>query len=327
MSFSSRTGRQILLLSLIVLIIPMVVFPDRLGMDLARVSLLNVFYELVFYGFIVFFFDRRQSLLNLLQSAGTCLVYRLLLGVALTTLVTAMYSMNFSVAAKLCVFGYLPAIFLHILATPFILSPILKQLKSRDFERKQPSVTAEIGRESAARSEVKAAPHSHSDPGPMFTGNRRIVQTPSKTASRSARSPATQVTEISGFEKAVRYLGENAAVSLAAVVDLDGLLLANFVRKGTEADEWAPLALVLAQGHADLLGRTSIGPLERIDITSPDSRLVVVDEHNFYLMVLADRMSEDLVAIRINQAVEMIKKYIADRYEEKNTENREKTYV
>lgn len=327
MSFSSRTGRQILLLSLIVLIIPMVLFPERLGIDLARASLLNIVYELVFYGFVVFFFDGQQSLGKLLQRAGICLGYRFVLSMALTILITAMYAMSFSVAARLCMFSYLPAVLLHILATPFILSPILKQLKSRDPVGSQPSVTAEINPESVARSETQASPRSLSEAGPMFTGNRQIVRTPSKTASRSARSPATQVTEISGFEKAVRYMGENTAVQLAAVVDLDGLLLANFVREGTDADEWAPYALVMAQGQTNLLGRTSLGQLERVDVTSRDSRLVIVNEHNFYLMVLSGRQSEDLISIRINQAVEMIKKYMTDKYEEHITENLEKIHV
>ncbi|MCK4574458.1 MAG: hypothetical protein KAU36_08800, partial [candidate division Zixibacteria bacterium] len=128
MEISGRVARQILLFSLIVLIIPMIVFPELFGTQLAKASLLNALYELVFYGCVLYFLNRGARLMQLVQAAGLCLVYRLALGMVLGLLIAAMYPMQLTVAVTLGMSSYIPAILLQMIATPFILKPAFKEL-------------------------------------------------------------------------------------------------------------------------------------------------------------------------------------------------------
>ncbi|HKK21787.1 MAG TPA: hypothetical protein VJ983_09970, partial [candidate division Zixibacteria bacterium] len=73
---NGRIARQILLFSLLVLIIPMILFPERLGTTLAKASLVYVLFELVYYGIVSFILNRHASLVQLAQAAGLCIVYR-----------------------------------------------------------------------------------------------------------------------------------------------------------------------------------------------------------------------------------------------------------
>ena len=127
MKRSENTGQRVLLFSLAALIIPMLAFPANFGMQLAKGSLIHALFELVYYGFITFVFYRRSALIELVQFAGICLVYRLTLGAFFGVLVAAMYSMDLVVSVTLGMSSYLPAILLHIGLTPFILLPVAKQ--------------------------------------------------------------------------------------------------------------------------------------------------------------------------------------------------------
>ena len=54
---------------------------------------------------------------------------------------------------------------------------------------------------------------------------------------------------------------------------------------------------------------------------------MVAREESFSLMVIAERQIDDFLNIRINQALEIIGKYVAERYSRKLFVNVERTYV
>ncbi|MCH7690226.1 MAG: hypothetical protein IIA17_04165 [candidate division Zixibacteria bacterium] len=138
---------------------------------------------------------------------------------------------------------------------------------------------------------------------PQGYGNRRVVRTRSTSG----------LNEVSGFEKAVDYIGEDGSVQLAVVVDAEGLLLANFVRGALVAEDIAPLALTLLERNAPLMEGLTQGSLDRIDLQMKDTRLVVVEIEQVSLMTMARIQTNDLLNIRINQGVEMVKKQL-ERY-------------
>ena len=128
MDISGRVARQIVLFSLLVLIAPMVLFPDRLGLGLAEASLFYAVYELVYYGVVTLLLFRHATAFKLVQVASLCLVYRLVLGALFGFLIAVAYTMSLSVALTLGMSSYLPAILLQIAATPFILKPLATEL-------------------------------------------------------------------------------------------------------------------------------------------------------------------------------------------------------
>lgn len=314
MELTGRTARQIQLLSLVLLIVPMIIFPERLGTPLMRGAMIYAIYEMVYYGFVVYFFNRQASLGQVIQSAGICLMYRLAMGLLLGLLLAAMYSMGIFVSITFGLSGYMPAVLLHMLAAPFVLRPVIgKFLGSRATERN-------LERPSRLQSEVTAAQVRKTaiavDTGYGTTSPRKITVEPQGYGSRPAvrTRSAGGLTDVNDFEKAVNYIGEHGSVQLAAVVDAEGLLLANFVRGATVAEDIAPLAVTLLERNAPLVGELGSGSLNRIDLHMKDTRLVVVEIEPVSLMTIAQIQTDDLLNIRINQGVEMVKKQLAERY-------------
>ncbi|MFZ5980551.1 MAG: hypothetical protein ACOYVF_07945 [Candidatus Zixiibacteriota bacterium] len=328
MSIKGNLERRILLFTPLVLIIPLLIFPRMFGTQLAKASVLNLLNETVFYGLMVYLFNRRISLKRLLPLAGLCLVYRLFLGTAFGFLVAVLYSMKTSISLMLGIFSYLPSVIFMTLATPFVLKPLLEWLSGRTVEkptrikyqqtknelsaetiqeprREEPPITGEIP---VYRQEKKtAAPAVPSQFESSHKPERKPVSDDS--SARSLLQP-----DINGFERAVRYIGEHGSVHLAAVVDYEGLMLANFRRGNVDAELWAPLALMFFDINRRVLDRTMSGTPEKIDLALEDIRIVIARINSIYLMVVAERQSDDFLNIRINQGMEIIKKYWEDRY-------------
>jgi len=327
MEISGRVARQILLFSLIVLIIPMIVFPELFGTQLAKASLLNALYELVFYGCVLYFLNRGARLMQLVQAAGLCLVYRLALGMVLGLLIAAMYPMQLTVAVTLGMSSYIPAILLQMIATPFILKPAFKELNLVAIpQRRQPvSPTRPAETHDAARSIAVSRERGYSE-APATTKSVE-ASTPVEPMRAPAAPPTSTQSDTNGFDRAVRYIGENGSVQMAAVVDTEGLLLGHFSRGDVEAEDWAPFALSLVDNNQGIVSHMGWSAPKRVDLMLADQRVVVAAEAAWSLMVVSERVVDDVLSIRINQGLEMIRKYLAERYGEEPVGNAERIYV
>ncbi|MFQ5454496.1 MAG: hypothetical protein ACE5D6_09970, partial [Candidatus Zixiibacteriota bacterium] len=133
--------------------------------------------------------------------------------------------------------------------------------------------------------------------------------------------------EANGFEKASQYIGDDGSVQLAVVIDNEGLLLANFVRGDYEPEDWAPFALLLMQRNDDVLSRLGLKTPEKMEILFKNKKITVACEELYSLMVISERAIDDVLNIRINKGLEIIRNYIAERYSNKLIGNLEKSYV
>lgn len=321
MQLSARIIRQMLLLTLLALIVPMVVFPERLGMDLVKTSFLNAMFELVFYGMVLYFLNRKLNLLQLVQASAVCLVYRFGMGLLFGLLVVAMYPMNVSVAITLGMSSYLPAILLHIVATPFILKPVIES----QFGKKQPQ------KEPEKKAERPAINTNIENSGSMvFTTSKNVKRSSEKvklapkieTPKAETANPADN-----GFENAVKYIGEDGSVMMAAVIDNEGLMLGNFTRGDFEAEDIAPFGLEILKTNDYQLRRIGFVKPEKLEYQFEGNKIIIASEQNYKLMVMSERTVDDVLNIRINQALEIIRKYVAERYSEELVGNAERIYV
>ena len=305
MEISGQTGRRALIGFVAALIVPLLFFPNQFGLQLARGGIVYLFYELVYYGFVGFLMQRRGNLINLAQFAGTCLIFRLTVGAVFGILVAVLYSMRLSISLSLGLSSYLPTVLLHVVATPLILKPILDDI----VRAPRRVVSASPGGSPSARESRASAP---SERTPM----RKTITTPKAgdAAPSASRPTSMPMGDMSGFERAVRYIGEHSAVAIAAVVDHEGLLLANYRRGNAEPEDWAPLALLLFDANQSVLSRTDAGQPEKIDLVMPGHRIIVVRNDSWALLVVADHHSDETVHIRCAQGVETISKYMRERY-------------
>lgn len=319
MQLSSRIIRQILLLSMLLIIVPMIVFPELLGTSLTRASWVAIGWELVFYGVVAFAFNRKANLWHLLQAGGICLAYRLAVGTLFGLAIAFVYSMNPRVSLTFGLFSYLPGMMAQILATPFILRPLLQHWPKpeRSFTRppaEAPKTTTDAGLTSIVLTKEKVAPV---EPRPFVKKERSKAD----DVLKAAVLPDASASIGNGFDQATSYIGEAGSVLMAAVVDRDGLLLGHFKRGDNDPEDLAPFALLFLNGNRDTLNRLSLDHPEKINISLKDHKLVLAYADEFALMVLAERQMDDILNIRINQSVEMIKKYMSNRYSSSLFEN------
>lgn len=325
MEISARIARQTALFSLLLLIAPMVIFPERFGSSVLRASLIYAMYELVFYGLVIWMFNHRASLLQLVQAAGVCFVYRLAVGAVFGLFIAIAYAMNVKVSLTLGISGYLPALLLHVVATPFVLRPLWRQMLPREERRLvrplhlEPKVEPESGLTSIAVSKKR---------GLSVAGVEPIKVSEAKTKS-AGFDTFSQIPDAggNGFERAVRYIGGDASVLMAAVIDHEGLLLGQFSRNQLDCEDWAPYALTLFEVNNRVLSAGQWGRAEKLRIEMAENRLILAAEQSYTIMVMAAWQADDLLNIRINQGLEIIKKYVAERYGVGFYDNAEKNYV
>ena len=327
MQVPGRVTRQILLLSLLVMIVPMIVFPEQFGFRLGQASFRSMAYEFVFYGLVIFLFNRRASLWQLLQISGVCLLYRFGIGVLFGLLITVMYSMQLTVSLILGMFSYLPAVFLHIAAAPFILMPLIRLLYR--FERR-PQRLAEPVRSDAPPT---AEPHQETGPVSLVASKERGYRPPPPPRPKPTqnRRPTgdskNTVKEVNGFDLATRHVGEDASVQLVTLVDAEGLLLSRFARGDMDAADYAPYSMLFFENAQTVLDRSGLGVSEKMDLIMATNRVILVRDNGICLMVMAERRGDDLLNIRVNQGMDIVKKYMTERYGDNAAANVEKTYV
>lgn len=327
MTSKTQTIRQIVILSLTVLLLSLIVFPSRFGTQLITFSFVFVLTELVFYGAVLFWFKRDTSLIKLVFSAGICLAYRFFLGCVFGALISIMYFMNFEISINLGLVSYVPAILCQIVTTPFIIKTVLNDLVYRGEKRSH--MVEELVPIDKPKSEQPVFERESSIKKQEETETMATwVNTPKKQNSTiSSQKEVSSGKNLNGFDRATQYIGENGSVMMAIVVDDEGLLLSNFVRGNISLDDWAPMALLFKQQNNQVLDRVGMKNIDQITLTIDDMRVALASEEGFNLMVLADIQQDDVLNIRITQGMEIIRKYMAERYVQKLIINAENKYV
>jgi len=326
MKNNGRIGQRLLLFSLAALIPPMTAFPAQFGTQLVRFSVINLLYELVFYGVVIWAFQRRGGLLQLLPAAATCVAYRLTMGLALGLMMTIAYGINFKIAAMMGTISYLPGVLFLIALTPFIMLSV-SGLFYRNFDRPRQRPAEEPEKAPAASKKGRTSIAISRDRG--IVDDKPVYRPmPEATRPRAAEAtPTPATTEIDGFDRAVRYLGEHGSVYMGAVVDNEGLLLASYVRGDVDAEDWAPLSLMFFQQNEQVLERGHLEAPEKLDLLLRDKRITIARDRDFSLMVVAERQADDVLGIRVNQAFEMVKKHMSERYSHLLDPNAERIHV
>jgi predicted regulator of Ras-like GTPase activity (Roadblock/LC7/MglB family) len=307
MNTSNKDSMQFILLSVILLIVPMFIFPARFGLELGFGSVTYSLIEIIFYTVVFYFFRPSGTTLQLFQGVGLAFLYRMVMGSVFGLLIAIMYGVEFAVAMTLGVSRYLPAIIIQVLAAPFVIRPFYMNFTSgsapeRGRYKKEPT---------PSRVEVDTQVKASMRP---IVSNRRPKAT-SNVSMNEAGSTTAVGYDTNGFERAVRYLGEHHSVKLATVVDREGLTMATFARGEIDVEQWAPFSLLFEQTNESVLKRKGENmKLDELRLSFHDLRIEITNIEDFSLLVLSDREDDDLLKIRIVQATDMIRKYSSERY-------------
>ncbi len=318
MTVSPKDSRLMLLISSVLIVIPMVIFPAKLGTELISGSFEYALFEVIYYGIVFFVLRPASTLFQLFQGAGLTFLCRIAIGTVFGVMISIMYDVGLSAALTLGISKYLPAIILHIAFTPMATKSfyyaILGEASGDELRRdKKRSVVYQTQTSQTTTPQIIVKPES-------------IV--PLATSAEKPKAVVLVDKDADGFARAVRYIGEHHSVKLATVVDIEGLTMSSFSRNDVNVEEWAPLALLLEEANTKILNRMSdvTGP-ERLDITFGQDKLYALKIAEYTLLVLSGREDDDLLGIRLAQASDMISKYVSERYGKLLSASPEEKYV
>jgi hypothetical protein len=118
------------------------------------------------------------------------------------------------------------------------------------------------------------------------------------------------------FDNAVNHVFELSAVRFCVLFNSEGLPVAYAGDDIVHRDVWAPIGRLIGEQLQSSLLKAGNLVLQGFDLSLDTYRLHSVMVCGMWLLVGADRQSEELEKVRINQAVEMIKKTYESKYVE-----------
>lgn len=116
------------------------------------------------------------------------------------------------------------------------------------------------------------------------------------------------------FQSALEYLIEYQGVKGALILDKEGLVIDYLDKDNIDPEEFSPLALLILDQTSNVLGRLNESAVKSIVLKNQKSWITIECVEDLRLVVRADLNTDDLLRVRIGQAVEMIKTHLKDRY-------------
>ena len=113
------------------------------------------------------------------------------------------------------------------------------------------------------------------------------------------------------FNKALKYLGEYQGVNEAVIFDSEGLVVGTETSNEFDTESFSAFTLLMLDQINHVLKRLNENPAQTLIIKSNDSWLTLERIGN---LIKAKSETDELLKVRIGQAVEMIKTYLLENY-------------
>ena len=290
-----------LLLSLFVMVVPLIFFPNDFGLRVDMpFSLLSAF-ELGWYILIFFIVFSKASAPLVIFLALLTMLYRFCLGIGFGLFLVVMFSLDLSFSLKSGIHQYLPAFLLQVILSPFILKSAFETLMKRPERRET---------ESEARKRLSPEkPLTFFETSTSQSGRNHM----------KVKTSAEEKNKIIGadLESALNYLREYSGVKGAILVDNEGLVVAGDRSSDLDPETFASFGVSLKEANDVLLRRINEEGLKRMAIHTPNLWISLNQILGFTLVVVADHNTDELLSVRISQTTGMIKKYLKQRYHQK----------
>lgn len=309
MTLNAPELKKAMLLGLVAAVVPLFYYPNSFGWQGATAgSAIYLILELCYYVLVFYGFNRRADSASHMLAAGLTFGIRTTIGVVFGLMLAGNQGMSAVSGLSSGLFSYLPFVIPMALMMPFLMRSA--------FEFK------------ATRSPRTKNPYSSSRPvssDPERTPAIATQATPVVTEKSAWKGGGSGIPD---FGAAVEHVASYSTVELALIVDDEGLCVAKACRPSSDSEMWAPVVNLVYQSIQAELVRTGSTSMKRFELTLATQKLVVERVETFYLAVLFDQVTDELVNVRIAQAIDMIKKYYKQKYSnEESTEVTEVAYV
>ncbi|MBI3873114.1 MAG: hypothetical protein HY304_08585 [candidate division Zixibacteria bacterium] len=293
--------RQTVLYTGVLIVLPLLVYPRQFGFPAFE---LNPVLGLVEWGFYLV----ALSLLGLsapfssrVVAAGFTVVYRLATGTLLGTCIAWTHASPWGTTVAQMMWSYPWSLIPQILLFPVALRPVWEWMFGDSDE-------ATVPLRSRTRGRAGRVLHTRVGPPPSraATSAARVATAPSGLVAAKPLEPT--------LDEAVSYVGEYDGVRMCWIVDADGLPLAVWQKQEYtgDADFWVPVSVEMIDFHSRRLSDGAPCHPQRFEICTDQGRLMVEAVQEYWLGVLTDAETDDLVAIRLSRAREMISRCLHD---------------
>ncbi len=295
-----REIRGVLLISLFIMVVPLIFFPQDFGLKLGMPAFLLSVFELGWYMVIFLFLFSKVSIFWVGLCAILTLVYRFFLGVGFGLFLVVMLPEGFSFSLSGVIYQYWPAFLLQAIMSPFVLKSSFEIFMKKPAGRKKESEGLK-----KATSEV---PLTFFETQISKSGRDQMKVTSLTEKKRTKRAD---------LESPLHYLREYSGVKGAILVDNEGLVVACDTLSDLDPETFASLAMSLKEANDLLLEKIDEKGLKRMGIHTPNLWISLNQILSFTLVTVSDNHTDELFSVRISQATEMIKKHLEQRYNQK----------
>jgi hypothetical protein len=309
---SAGVVRQILLLTGCLIVLPLAFYPKQLGFPPFDLNPAAGLLEWVFYVGVFTVASSQLAFSTRIVAAGFTVVYRLLIGALVGTLVSMVHGRPWGPTTAELMWSYPLSLIPQILIAPLVLRPLWERLlgsstypdKLRRLRRHSAQTVKPAAGAVASRRGVGFAPSAGSTSAARPAGQRALA-----AAMRSSEP---------SLDDAVSYVGEYSGVRMCWIVDDEGLPLAVWQRQQYtgDADFWAPVSIEMVDFHRRRLSAVEPCLPARVEVRTDQGRLIIESVSDLWLGVLTDAESDDLIGVRLNRACEMIARHFHEQSRE-----------
>jgi len=296
-SGASAAIRQTILLTGALSVLPLLPYPNTLGMGLFQVRPFLGFLEALLYLGALSIFAQWLTFSQRISGAVLIVVYRHVLGAACGSLMAISDNQGWGPSLAMAMWSYPPAVLLHVLAAPFVTSALLRVFWGREVRR------------------VRATtyPQAHVSVQPKAEDSRRSGE--GRRSLPGAKTQRATALRLPGLDDAIAYVGEYDGVRMCWMVDQDGLPLAVWQRQEYtgSADFWAPISLEIVEFDRRCLSVGGDVRPQRVEVRTDSGRIILETVGDFWLGVLTDRDTDELISLRLTQSRDMILKHLQER--------------
>lgn len=116
------------------------------------------------------------------------------------------------------------------------------------------------------------------------------------------------------FQSALEYLGEYRGVKGVVIFDIEGLVVGYLSQGNFDVETFSPLVLLMHDSVNSVMKRLGEMPVQTIAVKTENSWITIRRIGDLVLVVNADSETDELLKVRIEQVVDMIKTHLKDKY-------------
>jgi len=116
------------------------------------------------------------------------------------------------------------------------------------------------------------------------------------------------------FQSALEYLFEYHGVKTAMIIDKEGLVIGCLNRDKIDSEKFSALMLLILDQANQLLTRLNELPVYSMVMKNDNSWITIQRVGDLVLVVRAAENTDELLKVRIGQAVDMVNNYVKEKY-------------